>query len=168
MPRAGRKPKPTALKELAGNPGGRPLNDAEPRPEPAGDARPPYRLMPKARRFWLENAPRLDALGLLSEIDLPAFQMMATHFGVAVEAAEVIKAEGIMTKDEHGLDRKHPALQVLRDNSGAFRAYAAEFGMTPSSRSRVRSDAPEEQMSLADALFAAVRDVQEVGDDGQA
>jgi P27 family predicted phage terminase small subunit len=61
-----------------------------------------------------------------------------------------------MTKDEHGLDRKHPALQVLRDNSGAFRAYAAEFGMTPSSRSRVRADAPEEQMSLADALFAAV------------
>jgi hypothetical protein len=39
--------------------------------------------------------------------------------------------------------------------------------MTPSSRSRVRSDAPEEQMSLADALFAAVREVQEVGDDGQ-
>jgi len=56
---------------------------------------------------------------------------------------------------------------VLRDISGAFRAYAAEFGMTASSRSRVRSDAPEELMSLADALFAAVRDVQEVGDDGQ-
>lgn len=167
MTRAGRKPKPTVLKELAGNPGGRPLNDAEPRPEPADGARPPYRLPSKARRFWLEQAPRLEALGLLSEIDVPAFQLMATHFGVAVEAAEVIRAEGIMTKDEHGLDRKHPALQVLRDNSGAFRAYAAEFGMTPSSRSRVRADVAEEQMSLADVLFQAVAQA-EVGYDGEA
>lgn len=156
MTKAGRKPKPTALKELAGNPGGRPLNDAEPKPAPADPQQaPPYRLLPKARRFWLENAPRLTALGLLSEIDLPAFQMMATHFAVAVQAAEIIRSEGLMTKDEHELDRKHPALQVLRDNSTAFRTYAAEFGMTPSARSRVKADVPEEQMSLADMLFRA-------------
>lgn len=156
MARTGRKPKPTALKELAGNPGGRELNDAEPQPAPADPERVPYRLLPKARRFWLDNAPRLSALGLLSEIDLPAFQMMATHFGVAVQAAELIRSEGIMTKDEHQLDRKHPALQVLRDNSAAFRTYAAEFGMTPSARSRVRADVPEEQLSLAEMLFQAV------------
>lgn len=157
MARAGRKPKPTVLKELAGNPGGRPLNEAEPKPVPADPQQaPPYRLLPKARRFWLDNAPRLTALGLLSEIDLPAFQMMATHFGVAVQAAELIRAEGIMTKDEHQLDRKHPALQVLRDNSAAFRTYAAEFGMTPSARSRVKAETPEEQLSLADMLFQAV------------
>lgn len=164
MSRAGRKPKPTMAKILAGNPGGRPLNAGEPQPEPTNGARPPYRLPTRARRFWLENAPRLEALGLLTEIDLPAFQMMATHFGVAVAAAEVIRAEGIMTQDEHGLERKHPALQVLRDNSGAFRAYAAEFGMTPSSRSRVQGAEPQEQMSLADALFAAV--AQEMDADG--
>ncbi len=156
MARTGRKPKPTALKELAGNPGGRELNDAEPQPAPADPERVPYKLLPKAPRFWLDNAPRLSALGLLSEIDLPAFQMMATHFGVAVQAAELIRAEGIMTKDEHQLDRKHPALQVLRDNSAAFRTYAAEFGMTPSARSRVRADVPEEQLSLAEMLFQAV------------
>lgn len=164
MTNRGRKPKPTAIKQLAGNPGGRPLNDAEPQPQPADPGRIPYRLLPKARRFWLENAGRMSDLGLLTEIDLPAFQMMATHYAVAVQAAETIRAEGIMATDEHGLDRKHPALQVLRDNSGAFRAYAAEFGMTPSSRSRVRSNVPEEQMSLAEALFAAVSQEADLDD----
>ena len=32
---AGRKPKPTKLKLLAGNPGGRPLPENEPQPDPA-------------------------------------------------------------------------------------------------------------------------------------
>lgn len=155
MTTRGRKPKPTALKELTGNPGGRPLNQDEPQPEPAVGATVPYRMLPKARRFWKDNAGQLVGLGLLTQIDLPAFQLMATHFAVAVDAAERIKADGMVTEDERGLPRKHPLLQVLRDNSAAFRSYAAEFGMTPSSRSRV-SSVPEEQMSLADVLFAAV------------
>lgn len=33
MATRGRKPKPTAIKELEGNPGKRPLNANEPRPE---------------------------------------------------------------------------------------------------------------------------------------
>ena len=33
MAQRGRKPKPTALKMLEGNPGGRPLNTKEPKPE---------------------------------------------------------------------------------------------------------------------------------------
>ena len=33
MATRGRKPKPTAMKELEGNPGKRPLNPNEPRPE---------------------------------------------------------------------------------------------------------------------------------------
>lgn len=156
MTTRGRKPKPTTLKELAGNPGNRPLNQDEPQPEPAIGASVPYRMLPKARRFWKDNASRLTQLGLLSEIDLPAFQLMATHFAVAVDAAELIKAQGMITEDERGLPRKHPALQVLRDNSAAFRTYASEFGMTPSARSRVTASVPEEQMSLADVLFAAV------------
>lgn len=162
MARTGRKPKPTVLKELAGNPGGKTLNDQEPKPAPAQADHVPYRLLPKARRFWKDNADRLTALGLLTEIDIPAFQLMASHYAVAVQAAEVIRDEGLLTEDEHGLQRKHPALQVMRDHSAAFRTYAAEFGMTPSSRSRVRAEVPEEQMSLADALFAAVARETEV------
>jgi len=55
--------------------------------------------------------------------------------------------------DERGLPRKHPLLQVLRDNSTAFRMYAAEFGLTPSSRSRLQIRPVAEQPSLAEQLF---------------
>ena len=49
MAQRGRKPTPTAIKELEGNPGKRPLNDAEPKPE--RKAPPcPKGLEPEAKR----------------------------------------------------------------------------------------------------------------------
>jgi hypothetical protein len=45
----GRRPKPTRVKALTGNPGKRPLNTHEPRPEPAAPDCPPE-LSPAARQ----------------------------------------------------------------------------------------------------------------------
>ena len=45
----GRKPKPTALKKLEGNPGKRPLNELEPVP-PTVALRCPNYLLPEARK----------------------------------------------------------------------------------------------------------------------
>ncbi|MBT6386690.1 MAG: phage terminase small subunit P27 family, partial [Alphaproteobacteria bacterium] len=47
----GRKPKPTHLKAITGNPGKRPLNRDEPRPEIAVPECPPE-LSPAAQREW--------------------------------------------------------------------------------------------------------------------
>jgi hypothetical protein len=47
----GRRPKPTRIKALTGNPGKRPLNAHEPRPEPALPDCPPE-LSPAAHREW--------------------------------------------------------------------------------------------------------------------
>ena len=44
----GRRPKPTALKKLEGNPGKRPLNELEPVP-PVASLRCPNYLLPEAR-----------------------------------------------------------------------------------------------------------------------
>ena len=49
MAARGRKPKPTALKVLEGNPGKRPLNDHEPIP-PKGELKCPSWLLPEAKR----------------------------------------------------------------------------------------------------------------------
>ncbi len=45
----GRKPKPTAIKELEGNPGKHPLNDAEPKPVRKAPPCPKW-LEPKRKR----------------------------------------------------------------------------------------------------------------------
>ena len=103
----------------------------------------PRGMHPVARRFWHDHAPKLERLGILTEVDGPAFAMMATHWAIAFDAARLIRDEGIVAVDENGAPRKHPMLQVLRDNSTAFRQYAAEFGLTPSARTRLDIQEPE-------------------------
>jgi len=152
MARPGPKPKPTELKKLAGNPGKRPLNSQEPQPEPAG-TRCPHGLSDGAKKFWRKEARDLIRLGVLTSADVPAFLLMAEHYAIAREARDVIAEEGLTSVDENGAARKHPLLQVWRDNATAYRMYASEFGLTPSSRSRLTVAAPDEEPSLAELLF---------------
>lgn len=144
----GPRPQPTAVRDLHGNPGKRTPAGDEPRPEPAAPKLP--RGLPReARAFWRRYAERLAQIGLLTEVDVAAFTMMALHWQVCQDAMrEMGKAGGggglleLTTTDEDGLERKHPLLQVLRDNSGAFLRYAAHFGMSPSARAGMRVEPP--------------------------
>jgi len=81
----------------------------------------------------------------LTAVDGPAFAMTLLHYALAVEAAKRIDKEGITTVDERGLPRKHPLHQVLRDHSTSFRAYLAEFGLSPSSRVRLALPGQEDE-----------------------
>lgn len=173
---AGRRPKPTAVKVLAGNPGKRPLNASEPKPKES-TARAPRGLGVEGARFWRRYVRGLAAIGVLTEADEPAAQLMSEHFEVAVRAATelrqpvaVLKPDGspqtdkdgepvfsqadLVVVDRDGNVRKNPLLQVLRDHSAAFRGYAVEFGMTPAARSKLHLP-EEEQPSFAD-LFAKI------------
>ena len=81
---------------------------------------------------------------------------MAKHWALAAKAWQRIEGEGMVTTDERGLPRKHPLLQVWRDNSKAFREYAARFGLTPADRARVHVKPGDVSKSLAEMLFEAV------------
>lgn len=156
MPKPGRKSIPTAVKRLRGNPGKRPLNGEEPQAEQA-TARLPYgRMEKRAANLWRRVAGPLIDAGLLKEIDTPALEMMCHHYALALDALAVLLKDGIVSKDERGLPRKHPLAQVFREESAAFRQYAELFGMTPSSRSSIHIDAPEKELSLVDELFAGI------------
>ena len=69
----GRKPKPTNLKILNGNPGKRPLNKKEPKPKvtPSGPYCPRW---PEsyAKDEWQRISKELKGLGLLTDIDVTA------------------------------------------------------------------------------------------------
>lgn len=172
----GRKPKPTAQKKLGGNAGKRALNQAEPQYAPADPRVPKGRLPPEAARLWRALAGPMAAAGILKQPDLPALEMLCLHYAVARAAlAEMLKAgkvdvenaegqlftisEGIAVTAEsvQGI-KKHPAAAVLKENSLALRAYLSEFGLTPSSRARIQTPQGEEELSLADALFKAVKE----------
>lgn len=65
---AGRKPKPTAVKKLEGNPGKRKLNTKEPMP---GNGMPdcPKWLLPEAKEEWNRLCKKLNQMGVLTDID---------------------------------------------------------------------------------------------------
>ena len=65
MATRGRKPLPTALKELEGDrgKGRRPLNKDEPTP-PQDNVKCPAWLMPEAKKEWKRLAPSLIAMGV--------------------------------------------------------------------------------------------------------
>ena len=155
MVKPGPKPKPIEEKRLAGNPGGRALDEERQGPVSAA-ARVPHGLSRGAKKFWRKNALERIEMGILRVSDIPAFMLMAEHWNVALQAAQRVEKEGLTTTDEHRCIRKSPLLQVFRDNSTAYRLYASEFGMTPSARTRVRAQPAEEQMSLAELLFSEV------------
>jgi P27 family predicted phage terminase small subunit len=136
----GRKAKPTARKKLEGNPGKRKLNKREPRPK-ASERIAAAEIDRRAHEFIAAYAPQLQAMGLLTDADQAALELMSVHYSIAWRAAEIVTREGLMLKNAFGW-AKHPLLQVLRDNSTAFKSYAAEFGLTPSSRSRISVPEP--------------------------
>lgn len=155
MSSRGRKPTPTSVKQLRGNPGKRPITKREPKPKTA--VKKPHGLGRGLQaRFWDEHAPELERLGILTGVDGAAFRLMAEHYALAVQAAVELRTDGNLTVEGRDGPKKNPLVQVLRDNSLAFKSYATEFGMTPSARARLQLPEEAEQLSLAEMLFQAV------------
>ena len=136
----GRKRKPSQLKVLQGNPGRRPLNDAEPQPPPEIPAAPEF-LHPAALAEWNRLAPLLFGLGLLSQIDRPALSCLCQSWALLLAVSEAIEKTPLFSasrKDERA--RVLQLLRIQRQASDQLRSWASEFGMTPASRTRVSVD----------------------------
>lgn len=138
---AGRKPKPTETKQLAGNPGKRALShtDATPRPGRAPNA--PAWLPDEAKTEWRRVARLLTMTRVLAESDMSALALYCEAYArYRAALAEITQVDGSLrlTVDTGtGSIKPHPALTVMNQAQGAMRAMLVEFGMTPSSRSRV-------------------------------
>ena len=76
---AGRKPKPTAVKKLEGNPGKRKLNKNEPVPAKGMPECPDW-LLPEAKAEWERLCEKLSDMGVLTEIDMAAFAAYCQSF----------------------------------------------------------------------------------------
>jgi P27 family predicted phage terminase small subunit len=149
----GTKPEPNTLKLIKGNPGKRPITPA-PQPTPVAP-KPPSWLPSIAKKEWKRLSPELERLGLLTAVDGLTFGLMLFHFAMAAEDVKELKqiqrelkAEGkkqhpLIATDEMKMPRKHPLHQIIRDHSAAFKAYMAEFGLSPSSRTRLQVKEPE-------------------------
>src|SRR5687768_3708732 len=86
----GRKPKPTLLKILDGNPGKRPINESEPN-APDGVPDCPDWLDDEAKAEWARVIPELREMGLLSRADRPALAAYCTAWSRWVQAEAQVR-----------------------------------------------------------------------------
>lgn len=144
----GRKAKPTWLKVVDGNPGKRALNDQEPKPE-AGAKRPRH-LTEGARKAWEYLVRDLDACGIVTKVDSAALEVLCNAYAQYVDMAKNVAQYGpvLVHKDEESGRvelRRSPYFAILKESETTLMRCFAEFGMTPSARSRIRlPDRPSE------------------------
>lgn len=139
----GRKPTPTALKLVRGNPGKRPINDAEPAPPLLDMELAPDWLSPPAQEHWPAIARQLHEAGLLTGLDVAALGLYCEAFARWKDANDKVVKLGAVVKSAHGYPIPSPYLQIANQAYAQLTRMLAEFGMTPSSRSRVTAKKPD-------------------------
>jgi P27 family predicted phage terminase small subunit len=148
----GRKPKPTHLKVVTGNPGKRQINENEPRPDLSIPAPPPH-LSDEAKVEWGRVCDQLYRLKLLSDIDRASLAAYAQAYGRWVQAERALAkmaesdgvTKGLLVKTRNGNAIQNPLVGTANKAMADMMRYAAEFGMTPSARSRLSTDGEDKE-----------------------
>lgn len=132
----GRKPTPTALKLIAGNPGKRALNAHEPQPR-ADLTQAPHWLTDRQRTTW-QDVVELAPPGLLKDIDASVFTVWVVAYDLYQEASDRLSQTGMLIKAPNtGVPMQSPYLAIVNKQAQIMMKAAAEMGFTPASRSRV-------------------------------
>ncbi len=156
----GRKPKPTALKLVAGTDRADRRNVNEPKARPAMPA-PPSFLSAEAQAEWVVVCEQLYQLGVLSRIDRAALGAYCQAFGRWEQAENALAkmalrdnvTHGMMIKTTNGNAVQNPLLGTANKAMADMMRYAAEFGMTPSSRARIKADPLGDEEDPAQKYF---------------
>lgn len=128
--------KPTLLKALANNPGGRPLNKNEPIPEKLAKAAPSW-FNQQQKDLWngvMENAPH----GLITSLDENLLAIWCVACQLHREATENVSKNGIIIESpKQKTPMQNPYLCVINRQSEIMMRAAGELGFTPVARSRI-------------------------------
>ncbi len=145
------------MKWLAGNPGKRPLNNNEPQP-PRPESAPyaPRHLNDAAKKEWRRLVGILLDMGLYTVVDRAALAMYCQAWGRWVVAEKKVAKTGEVLPGKTGTSYQNPWRHEANKAYEQMRKMLAEFGLTPSSRTRLTALASEDEPSLAEQLFAAV------------
>lgn len=141
MARPGPPPQPTKLRLLRGNPGKRPFNKREPKPEPKIPTCPDW-LSKEAKIVWRETVALLKEMRVLVLADRHALTIYCETYVQWKEAVQFLHENGQIcaTRDKKGALKymqPWPQVSIARKCVQILRAYQQEFGMTPSSRTRI-------------------------------
>lgn len=142
----GTKPKPTALKLLEGTFRQDRANPNEPTINPLSDCPPaPDWLNEWAKQEWYVVAGYLTEVKLLTNTDKSIVAAYCQQMGVYREAENALQTDGRVTVTDKGYQMPSPWVAIGNRALMQAMKIAAEYGLTPSSRSRIQMPAGEEE-----------------------
>jgi P27 family predicted phage terminase small subunit len=139
MATRGKRPKSNVVKLLQGQ---RVRTSKRAPRVPAGTPEPPEHLNKEAKAVWAKVAPKLYAAGLLTELDREALGALCCCAARVAEAERHLAAEGPTVVGARGAMRQSPWLSIAAAARRQMLSLAQEFGMTPSSRGRIKAGEP--------------------------
>ena len=134
MPR-GRKPLPSAIAILRGNPGHRKISKREPKPT-SGIPKIPEWLDLKAIEEWKNVTPELHRMGILTMIDHAVLGLYCQAMSDIHNARAMIRKFGSVIKNDGRLQQS-PYIRIANAAAIMAHKFASEYGFTPSSRLRL-------------------------------
>lgn len=133
------KPLPTALKVFKNTARKDQLNEFEPMPD-SDKIIPPNNLSDIARENWDLVVEQLTLAGIMTNLDNQALALYCEAYARWTEANDKIREHGMVIKAPSGYPVQSPYLSISNKAFEQMRAMLSEFGMTPSSRSRIKAE----------------------------
>jgi P27 family predicted phage terminase small subunit len=144
MNHAGRPPVPTWLKELRGTlPAAG--NVGEPQPEAMIYIPPPREIADQAlaSEFWEVHLPLLVKNKMITEVDMTAFVVCCLAYQSWIQAEQQLakpkeEGGGYTVETKNGYQIQSPWVSIAAARRKDFVEMIREFGLTPSSRTRIK------------------------------
>ena len=154
----GRKPKPAAVKKQQGNPGKRKVADKAPTAGKWTYNQRPKHLSLIGKEAFADLRDLLGPRGMqmLDKADKMALEVLAETYAEWRSANDEVLRDGMVqeveTKQGGMMKRQHPAVNIRGNAAKRMLSLMAEFGLTPSSRSRLLNNQGEGDDPILDML----------------
>jgi P27 family predicted phage terminase small subunit len=116
----------------------------------------PRHLDKRAKAEWRAIVPGLTARGVLCELDGLALAMYCTMVSQLEHLTETLTREGVTYTGPRGGTHVRPEVRMARHARQEIAQMAAQFGLTPTSRARMRipHERPEAQIDHFEEFLA--------------
>ena len=134
--RSGRRPKPVAKKQLAGNPGKRALNTAEPDFGLVQTVDCPIWMGEFGRELWETVAPLLCKERVIEATDVQNLEVYCNAYDQFRMGQEEVRKNGVTVMGANSMV-KNPAVTAVKEAAAMMATYGGMLGLDPSSRQRL-------------------------------
>ena len=134
----GRKPVPTALKLIKGTAQPCRTNNSEPKPK-ADNIKMPAGMSVMAKKHWSKVCSQLKDAGIITNLDVTALMIYCESYAQWRDATDKINTHGSVVKGSQDFPVRSPYLYVAQKAFDQMKSMLTEFGMTPSSRTKVNT-----------------------------